>query len=150
MKKTAFVLLLTIFASSAYAQSIAAQQSTTTTPTKAAPAAKTVEQRAEEITNGMSRNLRLNAEQTKKLYVINLESMKQAEKAKVKHKNDPRKTVQQMDIISQTRLSQVKDILSPAQFQQYQERREEKMGVPREVRSNPAARQQSPMNEENN
>ena len=61
-----------------------------------------------------------------------------------------KKLAEQVDIINQSRLSQIKDVLTPQQFAKYQQRREEKLGVPKEMQSNPAARQQgSSYNTEN-
>ena len=105
-------------------------------------ASKTVEQRANDITQGMATHLRLTPEQTQKVGKINLTSMKKAEKVLTKYKNDPRKVAAEMDVINQTRLSLIKDVLTPLQFAQYQQRREEKMGVPKEAQSNPASRQE--------
>ncbi|WP_162425877.1 hypothetical protein [Pontibacter pudoricolor] len=106
-------------------------------PAQSAP--KTVEQRAADITAGMARNLRLTPEQTKKVAEINLVSMKEADKVFKKHKNDPKKVASEMEIITETRLSRIKDILTPLQFSQYQQRREEKMGVPKEAQTFPAS-----------
>lgn len=89
----------------------------------------------------MVKNLRLTPKQATELKDINRNSMRHAEETRTKYKADPRKLAEQMDIISQTRLSQIKDILTEQQFAQYQSRREEKMGVPREAQSNPASRQ---------
>ncbi len=136
MKRIVIALLIAIAGNAAYAQSNSSMANETQ-----APAVKTLEQRADEITASMAKNLRLTPDQTAKLKLINLTSMQHAEDAKLKYKEDPRMIVKQMDIISQTRLSQIKDILSPYQFQQYQDRREEKMGVPNEAKSNPTSRQ---------
>lgn len=137
MKKIVFAMAVALAtATSVFAQ---AQQP----QAKTAPAGQTPEQRAEAITAGFTRNLRLSPEQTQKVYAINLSSLKNAEEAKAKYKSNPKKMVQQLDMISQTRLSQLKDVLTPQQFQQYQQRREEKMGVPSQMQSNPAARQQN-------
>ncbi len=138
MKKLAFAIAFALATTASFAQGTAAKQ-----PANAAtqPEQKTLEQRADEITAGMAKHLRLTPEQTQKIRAINLTSMQSAEAAKLKFQKEPRRIVQQMDIISQTRLSQLKDVLSPIQFQQYQQRREEKMGVPREAQSNPSSRQ---------
>ncbi|MCJ8166709.1 hypothetical protein MKJ04_17820 [Pontibacter sp. E15-1] len=135
MKKIALAFVFTFATFAGFAQTTGAKQ-----PAKATtqPAQKSLEQRADEITAGMARNLRLTPEQTSKIRSINRTSMQSAEAAKQKYKKEPRLIVQQMDMISQTRLSQLKDVLSPIQFQQYQQRREEKMGVPREAQSNPS------------
>lgn len=144
MKRIIVAVLFALAGSVAYAQSTAAPQKAGTQ----APAEKTLEQRADEITAGMARNLRLTPAQTAKLKAINLTGMQQVEEAKEKYKDDPRMVVKQIDIISQTRLSQIKDVLTPVQFQQYQDRREEKMGVPKEAKSNPVQRQQGPMSQQ--
>ncbi|GAB3532190.1 hypothetical protein GCM10027443_15570 [Pontibacter brevis] len=145
MKKLAFALFFALATTATFAQGQAAPQQQ---PTAAQAGTKSLEQRADEITAGMAKNLRLTPEQTQKIRAINLSSMQNAEAAKARYQKEPRKIVKQMDIISQTRLSQIKDVLTPLQFQQYQQRREEKMGVPREAQSNPASRQQSPLNQE--
>lgn len=144
MKRIVIAIVFALAGSVAYAQTASAQQKAATQ----APAEKTLEQRADEITAGMAKNLRLTPQQTAKIKVINLTGMQQVEQAKEKYKDDPRMVVKQIDIISQTRLSQIKDVLSPLQFQQYQDRREEKMGVPKEAKSNPNQRQQGPMNQQ--
>jgi periplasmic protein CpxP/Spy len=107
---------------------------------------KSVQERAEEITMSMAKHLHLTPEQIKKLNKINLRSMQTAEEVKEKYKAEPREMVKQMDIISQTRLSQIKDILTFQQFQLYQQRREEKMGVPKEAQTYPKQSSQSPLN----
>ncbi|NDK55891.1 hypothetical protein [Pontibacter fetidus] len=116
--------------------------------TKSQAPAKSVEQRATAITQSMATNLRLTPEQFKKVNEVNLSSMKQADKVLAKYKSNPKKLATEMDIISQTRLSLIKDILTPMQFAQYQQRREEKMGVPKEAQSNPAIRQESSRTQE--
>lgn len=148
MKKFALAILLTSGTLAATAQQ--QQPATSQQPTQTAKAVPTLEQRAEAITASFTKNLRLSAQQTQKVYAINLSNLQHAEAAQLKYKNNPKKLVQQMEAISQTRLSQLKDVLTPMQFQQYQQRREEKMGVPREAQSNPANRQQSQLYQENN
>ncbi|MDX5437706.1 MAG: hypothetical protein LPK03_10955 [Pontibacter sp.] len=143
MKKTLFAIAFAFATTATFAQTKTAPEA------KAATQAEpTMEQRAEAITAGFARNLRLSPQQTQKVYAINLTSLQQAEEAKAKYKNNPKKLVSHMDAISQTRLSQLKDVLTPLQFQQYQQRREEKMGVPSQMQSNPASRQQSQLQQE--
>jgi len=148
MKQTVFIILFAVATSGAFAQGLNTRQPVAAKATD--QAVPTLAQRASTITAGMVKNLHLNAEQAKKLQAINLASMQSAEAAKEKYKGDPRRIAAQMDIISQTRLSQIKDALTPLQFQQYQQRREEKMGVPQEAQSNPEAQQHSPLNQESN
>lgn len=140
MKRILIAFAFVVAGGAAFAQSAPATQRASTQ----APAEKTLEQRADEMTASMARHLRLSPEQAAKIKAINLSGMQQVEGAKVKYKDDPRMVVKQIDIISQTRLSQIKDVLTPYQFQQYQDRREEKMGVPNEAKTNPSKRQQGP------
>lgn len=121
-------------------------------PRSAQSAPKPVEQRAADITAGMAKHLRLTPEQTKKVADINLTSMKEADKVLKKHKSNPQKVASEMEIITETRLSRIKDVLTPLQFSQYQQRREEKMGVPKEAQTFPASGTQggTRYNEQNN
>ncbi|WP_187261518.1 hypothetical protein [Pontibacter beigongshangensis] len=135
MKPILFALLFALAAPVAKAQTTAAATQ------NSQAGARTLEQRAQEITASMAKHLGLSPEQVKKVGAINLASMQHAEAAKKEYKANPKKLVQQMDIIAQTRLSQIKEALTPMQFAQYQQRREEKMGVPREAQSNPASGQ---------
>lgn len=135
MKQIIFALVLAMTTPVAYAQT------TTAAARNSQASTKTVEQRAQEITASMAKHLGLSPEQVKKVAAINLASMQHAEAAKKEHKANPKMLMQQMDIIAQTRLSQIKEALTPMQFAQYQQRREEKMGVPREAQSNPASGQ---------
>jgi len=138
MMKLAFALLFALATTTSFAQTTTAKPKT-----KAAQAApETLEQRAETITKSMAAHLRLTPEQAQKVKAINLTNMQHAEAARKKHLKEPRLLVQQMDIISETRLSQLKDVLTPVQFQQYQQRREQKMGVPSEAQSSPTSSQQ--------
>ncbi len=139
MKKALLAIAFVFATATAFAQSGKAQS-----------AAPGIEQRAAAITQGMARHLRLTPQQTQKIADINLSSMKAAEKAKVKYKKEPRRIVEEMDMISQTRLTQIKEVLTPLQFSQYQQRREEKMGVPREAQSNPGSSQGAGYNEQYN
>ena len=136
MKKSVFAVLFFAFATTAVLAQAPAQKARTN---QSAPT--TLEQRADEITAGMVKNLRLSPKQATELKDVNRSSLKFAEEARKKHRDNPPKLAQQMDMISQTRLSQIKDILTEQQFAQYQSRREEKMGVPREARSNPSQSQ---------
>lgn len=136
MRKSVLATLFFAFATTAVFAQAPAQKAAS-----AQSAPKTVEQRADDITAGMVKNLRLSPKQAAELKDVNRNSMKFAEEARKKHRDNPRKLAEQMDVISQTRLSRIKDILTEQQFDQYQSRREEKMGVPREARSNPAQSQ---------
>ena len=138
MKKIALTLLIAFTTATAFAQTAAKPQAQPAAKTEK----KTIEQRAQEVTASMTKHLRLNPEQAKKVGDINLTNMQHLQKAIQTYKNDGKKLAEQVDIINQSRLSQIKDVLTPQQFAQYQQRREEKLGVPKEMQSNPAARQQ--------
>lgn len=139
MKKIAFTLFIAFSTVAAFAQSTAKPQEQTTSKADA----KTVEQRAQEVTASMVKHLKLNAQQAKKVGIINLSNMQHLQEAIEKYKSNASKLAEQVDIINQTRLSQIKDVLTPHQFALYQQRREEKLGVPKEMQSNPAPRQEA-------
>ena len=138
MKKLAFALFFAMATTAGFAQTTAARPQSKTAQT----APQTLEQQADKMTKSMATHLRLTPEQALKVTAINLTNMRHVEDAKKKYAKKPRLLVQQMDVISETRLSQLKDVLTPVQFQQYQQRREEKMGVPSEAQSSPSSRQQ--------
>lgn len=142
MKKIVFAILCGFTGSAAHATS-SPEITLELTQTPA-----TLAQRAQAITTSMVKSLHLNAAQAQKLQAVNLASLQSAETAKEKYKNDPRQAVAYIEMISQGRLSKIKDILTPEQFQQYQQRREEKMGVPQEAQSNPQKRQDSLLHQE--
>jgi hypothetical protein len=52
------------------------------------------------------------------------------ETARLTYRQDVRKMASVIDDIGQARLSMLKNALTPAQFDRYQRKREEKMGVP--------------------
>jgi hypothetical protein len=137
MKIVAFTLIFAFTLVTAFAQNaVNSQQNGTKSPSK------TIEQRAQEVTTSMAKHLRLTPDQVKKVAAINLTNMQHLQKAIETYKNDGQKLAAQVDVINQSRLSQIKDVLTQQQFTQYQQRREEKLGVPKEMQSNPAARQQ--------
>jgi hypothetical protein len=78
----------------------------------------------------MQKNLGLTPQQTEKVRVINRRSVEQVETARVRYRAEPRKMMGRIDDVSQSRLSALKDVLSPQQFDKYQRKREEKMGLP--------------------
>ena len=51
------------------------------------------------------------------------------EAAKVKHQKNPRAMVAEADRISESRLARIKDVLSADQFNKYQRKREQEMGI---------------------
>ncbi len=104
----------------------------TTLVSQAQTTAVTPEARAQTMTATMTQHLKLNAAQAAKVKAINLTSIQQLEQAKKDHKNNPRQLKATMDLISSTRLESLKNVLSVTQFQQYQQQREKKMGIPQQ------------------
>lgn len=137
MKNLVFTLLIALITATAFAQGAAKPQQST-----AKAESKTPEQRAREVSASMAKHLRLNPEQAKKVSAINLTNMQHLQEAINTYKSDPQKLAERVDLINQSRLSQIKDVLTPQQFSLYQQRREEKLGVPKEMQSNPASRQE--------
>ncbi|UOG73095.1 hypothetical protein MTX78_13270 [Hymenobacter tibetensis] len=97
---------------------------------KVAPPEEQVEARANALTSNMQKALALNPEQAEKVRQINLTSVRGVETARLNYRQDVRKMAAIIDDIGQARLSTLKSVLTPAQFDKYQRKREEKMGVP--------------------
>ena len=106
----------------------------------AGPADAVVDAKANALTVNMQKNLGLSAPQTEKVRVINRRAVEQVETARLRYRADPRKLAGLVESIGSSRLSALKDVLAPAQFDKYQRKREEKMGVPnvQGVQGNPA------------
>lgn len=104
----------------------------TTAPTqpKATPPEAQVESRANALTSNMQKALALNPDQVEKVRQINLVSVRGVESARLNYRQDVRKMAAVIDDIGQARLATLKNVLTPAQFDRYQRKREEKMGVP--------------------
>ncbi|HEX8425378.1 hypothetical protein [Hymenobacter sp.] len=104
----------------------------TAAPTRPAltPPEAQVETRANALTSNMQKALALNPEQVEKVRQINLVSVRSVESARLNYRQDVRKMASVIDDIGQARLSALKNALSPSQFDKYQRKREEKMGVP--------------------
>ena len=100
------------------------------TPAPATPNATQVETRASALTTNMQKALALNPQQAEKVGQINLVSVRGVETARLTYRQDVRKMASVIDDIGQARLAALKDALTPAQFDRYQRKREEKMGVP--------------------
>ena len=100
------------------------------TASVAGPSDAVIDARANALTANMQQNLGLSPQQTEKVRVINRRSVDNVETARVRYRTDPRKLAGVIESISSSRLSASKDVLTPAQFQKYQRKREEKMGVP--------------------
>ncbi len=89
----------------------------------------TSEQRAQTMTTAMMNHLKLSGAQAKKIQELNLYSIQMVERAKRDLKNDPAKLKAMVDQISSSRLSSIKEVLTPTQFTQFNAHRERKMGV---------------------
>ncbi|MCA8829874.1 hypothetical protein [Hymenobacter pini] len=86
--------------------------------------------RANALTDNMQKALGLNPQQIEKVRQINLISVRGVETARQTYRQDVRKMGAVVDDIGQSRLEMLKETLTPAQFDKYQRKREEKMGVP--------------------
>ena len=103
------------------------------TPARTLPPPPSDEQlapRAQALTASMQQGLGLTPQQADKVQKINLVSMRRVETARTEHRQNLRKMADLIGDISQSRLEALKDVLTPAQFDRYQRKREEKMGVP--------------------
>lgn len=96
----------------------------------AEPDATKVDARAASLTANMQKALGLNPEQVVKVRQINLVSVQGVETARLTYRQNVRKMASVIDDIGQARMGALKDVLTPAQFDRYQRKREEKMGVP--------------------
>ena len=87
-------------------------------------------ERATALTANMQKGLGLNPQQVEKVQKINLTSIRAVETARAQYRRDLRKMAGVVEDVSQARLASLKEVLSPTQFDRYQRKREEKMGVP--------------------
>lgn len=140
MKASLLIGLLTLTAApTLLAQTAPRPKAPTAKPRPAAPAAPTpapqldeakIAERATALTANMQKALGLNPQQMVKVGQINLISVRGVETARHTYRQDVRKMGGVIEDIGQARLSQLKAVLSPAQFDKYQRKREEKMGIP--------------------
>ena len=90
-----------------------------------------IDQRANALTANMQKNLGLVPQQVDKVRAINRRSVEGVETARARYyRSNPRKMRGIIDDISASRLAALKDVLNAAQFDKYQRKREEKMGLP--------------------
>ena len=89
-----------------------------------------VDAKANALTTNMQQNLGLNPQQTEKVRVINRRGVEMVESGRLRYKSDPRKLAGIIESAGRSRLEALKDVLTTAQFNKYQRKREEKMGVP--------------------
>ena len=108
----------------AQAQKAPARPAQAPAPTASAAA------RAEALTTNMTQALGLTPAQQEKVRAINTNSVRNVETARQRYGQEPAKLRGYIDDVSLARLDQLKDVLTPAQFTRYQQKREEKMGIP--------------------
>jgi hypothetical protein len=108
----------------------ATAKATTATVGATTVAADAVAARADALTNNMSQALSLTPAQTEKVRAINLTSIRNVETARQRYSQDPAKLKGYIDDVSLARLDRIKEVLTPVQFARYQQKREEKMGIP--------------------
>ncbi len=96
----------------------------------AAPPADVVATRADALTANMAQALGLTPAQTEKVRAINVGSVRTVEAARLRYRQEPGPLRARIEEVGLARLEQLKDVLTPAQFSRYQQKREEKMGIP--------------------
>lgn len=104
-------------------------------PPVVVPAAKpkasvSSEDRVAALTASMTQALSLTPAQTEKVRDINAKSVRNLEAARQRYGQDIKKLRGSIDDIGLARLEQLKDVLTPAQFNRYQQKREQKLDVP--------------------
>jgi predicted metal-dependent phosphoesterase TrpH len=108
-------------------------------PQAAAPAPKIdeakIEAQAVSLTQNLKQALGLTPQQEAKVLEINQRCIRQVEVARIQYRADLRKLNSVIDDIGGSRLTLLKDVLSPAQFNKYQQAREKKMGLPSQAAS---------------
>lgn len=96
----------------------------------ATPSEAVVDAKANGLTANMQKNLGLTLQQTEKVRVINRRAIEVVETGHLHYKSNPRKLVGIVESAGRSRLEALKEVLTPSQFEKYQRRREEKMGLP--------------------
>lgn len=99
-------------------------------PTKKTAPAQNAEERVNVLTNNMVQALGLNPAQAEKVRTINTNSVRNVEAARQRFADNPTKLRGYIEDIGLARLEQLKDVLTPTQFSRYQQKREEKLGIP--------------------
>ena len=112
------------------ALAMATKSASTPVADAAAPSEAMIDAKVNALTANMQRNLGLSPQQTEKVRVINRRAVEQVESARLRYRADPRKLAGLVESIGSSRLSALKDVMATTQFDKYQRKREEKMGVP--------------------
>ncbi|HET9502694.1 MAG TPA: hypothetical protein VFO93_04085 [Hymenobacter sp.] len=134
LRKPFFAFSLSLFLSAG----LAAAQVTPPAkkPPVAAPASRPAapvssEERVAALTASMTQALGLTPAQTEKVRDINTKSVRKVEAARQRFAGEPAAKLRgAIEDIGLARLEQLKDVLTPAQFSRYQQKREEKLGIP--------------------
>src|SRR5690349_2482499 len=146
MKKILIAFLLVLGTTSGFAQAKKSTDTKTKTKTKtttpatkkpskeevaAAKAAreKMVTEKAQAMTDNMSKHLALTFDQQQKVKKINEKSIMEVELARVRYKKNLKKMNLEIQNIGTSRMSLLKDVLTASQFQTYNQKRAEKMGI---------------------
>jgi len=137
LRKPFFAFYIPLFLSAGLAS---AQVAPTTKKPPVAPAAKpapaprpatSAEDRVAALTANMAQALALTPAQTEKVRAINTSSVQKVEAARQRFAGEPPAKLRgAIEDIGLARLEQLKDVLTPAQFSRYQQKREEKLGIP--------------------
>ena len=90
---------------------------------------KMIAEKAQALTENMSKNLNLTFEQQQKVKKINEKGVREVELARVRYKKNLKKMNIEIQNIGASRMSLLKDVLTDPQFQAYNQKRAEKMGV---------------------
>ncbi|MGI4762780.1 MAG: hypothetical protein ACRYF0_18865 [Janthinobacterium lividum] len=107
-----------------------ATQAQTPAPRPATQAVTSAAVRTEALTTSMAQALSLTPAQIEKVRAINTTAVRNVETARQRYSQEPAKLRGYIDDVSLARLDRLKDVLTPAQFARYQQKREEKMGIP--------------------
>ena len=86
--------------------------------------------RADALTNSMAQALSLTPAQTEKVRAINTTAVRNVETARQRYAQDPAKLRGYVEDVGLARLDRLKEVLTAPQFARYQQKREEKMGIP--------------------
>ena len=88
-----------------------------------------IAEKAQALTDNMTKGLNLSFDQQQKVKKINEKSVREVELARVRYKKNLKKMNAEIQNIGSSRLSLLKDVLTAQQFQVYNQKRAEKMGV---------------------
>ena len=108
---------------------------TVSTAEPVSPRPTSIADRVEALTVNMTQALSLSPAQVEKVRAINTVSVRNLEAARARFRQEPARLRGSAEDIGLARLEQLKDVLTAAQFARYQQKREEKMGIPT-VRAN--------------